>query len=141
MPYSEGYVTSLENSFSSVIGVGIIMKNLKIIIATIFIASWLYAPSVLAVKRAPFDNSPLQPMPISDVKPNISGNVNFKPNQTPSNVNSTQPEKSDTSDQNSSDNSPLEESSFTPYFIIWIIIFVFVIGLLILAFSLLKSKK
>lgn len=53
------------------------MKIKKIFIAVAIIALCFYARLALAVQRVPFpDNSTMQPMPVN-VKPNISGNVNY----------------------------------------------------------------
>ncbi len=53
------------------------MKILKLTIGIVLFSAILYAQSASAVKRAPFQNSSsLQPIPSSDIHPNISGNVN-----------------------------------------------------------------
>ena|SRR3989344_8441303 len=89
---------------------------------------------VFAVKLAPFpDSKSLQPMPSDDIRPNISGNVNF----SSSNIENTDTETSaQVSAENQPPNNPTQENqnqtesaSDTGYKLPWIIS-----GLLLLVF-------
>ena len=59
------------------------MKNIKIVTVFLFLIFSFSAVRVQALKRAPFPNSTLQPVP-QNAQPNISGNVNSSGAVSPS---------------------------------------------------------
>lgn len=116
------------------------MKSLNIIILALILTVGLYGQTASAVKMVPFVDPSLQPMPISDVTPNISGNVNFKANKISGTSVIPQTQNGTTSENNTSANQS-DKAYGALYLAVWIVISLFIIGLLILAFIFLKPKK
>lgn len=120
------------------------MKNFKFIIIIAVAIFIVYVPNIVfAVKMIPFEDPSLQPMPIPDVKPNISKSVNSNPEQEKinNNLNGIPEIKTPNQSEQKIETTKNTNGASNFYTIIWIIISLPVLGLIILAFLFLKSKK
>ncbi|HEY9584123.1 MAG TPA: hypothetical protein VJI33_00880 [Candidatus Paceibacterota bacterium] len=119
------------------------MKLFKIFTILILIIAISYAGEALAAKPNPFDSRTLQPMPIPDIRPNISESVNYNPEQLKKNFSPQNPIGQNTAVQGTAEPSIGRSSGFkfSPVVLIWIVIITLIAGLSILAIPLLKSKR
>ena|SRR3989344_6853431 len=116
------------------------MKTLKILTILLFIVIISYTGEALAVKLNPFDSSSLQPIPISNIRPNISENVNSNPETNKKIELKITPSDLSFQDVNQSSLAS-EEKKVSPYVIIWTTVSIIIIGLAVFSFAFLKLKK
>lgn len=112
------------------------MKKTKSVIIVLAAVMVVYALPALAVMRVPIPkSSSMQPVPYVNVKPNVSGNINWS-SQTNSPVSNTEGQSSPTGQNQAADSQSRPNQNFLPMFILFVSI-----GLLVFAAIIKISHK